>query len=93
MSQPKPQARKCAHLLRWLSAGRGSTRSNSQPSTQIAQKSSASDAGSRLLVSRGCPGGCAHVTFRYSFVLDITRSSLHCIMRLVAVMGGGNEVD
>ena len=52
MSQPKPQARKCAHLLRWLSAGRGSTRSNSQPSTQIAQKSSASDAGSRLLVSR-----------------------------------------
>ena len=23
MSQPKPQARKCAHLLRWLSAGRG----------------------------------------------------------------------
>jgi hypothetical protein len=52
MSQPKPQARKCAHLLRWLSASRGSTRSNSQPSTQIAQKSSASDAGSRLLVSR-----------------------------------------
>jgi len=52
MSQPKPQARKPARLLRWLSAGRGSTRSNSQPSTQIAQQSSPSNAGSRLLVSR-----------------------------------------
>ena len=52
MSQPKPQARKPARLLRWLSAGRGSTRSNSQPSTQIAQQSPPSNAGSRLLVSR-----------------------------------------
>ena len=52
MSQPKPQARKPARLLRWLSAGRGSTGSNSQLSTQIAQQSSASNAGSRLLVSR-----------------------------------------
>ena len=52
MSQPKPQARKPARLLRWLSAGRGSTRSNSQPATQIAQQSSASNAGSHLIVSR-----------------------------------------
>jgi len=52
MSQPKPQARKPARLLRWSSAGRGSTRSNSQPSTQIAQQSSASNAGSHLIVSR-----------------------------------------
>jgi hypothetical protein len=52
MSQPKPQVRKPARLLRWLSAGRSSTRPNSQPSTQIAQQSSASNAGSRLLVSR-----------------------------------------
>jgi hypothetical protein len=52
MRQPKPQARKSARLLRCLSAGRGSTRSNSQSSTQIAQQSSPSNAGSRLLVSR-----------------------------------------
>jgi len=52
MSQPKPQARKSARLLRWSSAGRGSTRSNSQPATQIAQQSSASNAGSRRRVSR-----------------------------------------
>ncbi len=51
MSQPKPQARKSARLLRWLSAGRGSTRSNSHLATQIARQSSASNAGS-LLVSR-----------------------------------------
>ena len=30
MRQPKPQARKSIRLLRWLSAGRGNTRSNSQ---------------------------------------------------------------
>src|ERR1700739_5994 len=35
MSQPKPQARKCAHLLRWLSAGRGSTRSNRHAAGQL----------------------------------------------------------
>ena len=51
MSQPKPQVRKPARLLRWLSVGRGSTRSNSQPPTQIAQQSSTSNAGSRLIVS------------------------------------------
>jgi len=51
MSQPKPQARKAARLLRWLSAGRGSARSNSQISTQIAQQSSPSNAASHLLVS------------------------------------------
>ena len=51
MSQPKQQARKSARLLRWSSAGRDSTRSNSQSSTQIAQQSSASNARSRLLVS------------------------------------------
>ncbi len=51
MSQPKPQVRKPARLLRWLSAGRSSTRPNRQPATQIAQQSSASNAGSRLLVS------------------------------------------
>jgi len=56
MSQPKPQARKSARLLRWSSAGRGSTRSNSQPATQIAQQSSASNAGSRLRVSRSLVG-------------------------------------
>ena len=51
MSQPKPQARKSARLLRWSSAGRGSTRSNSQSATRIAQQSSPSNASSRLLVS------------------------------------------
>jgi hypothetical protein len=51
MRQPKPQARKSTRLLRWLSAGRASTRSNSQIATQIAQQSSESNAGSRLLVS------------------------------------------
>jgi hypothetical protein len=51
MSQPKPQAHKPARSLRWLSAGRRSTRSNSQPATQIAQQTSASNAGSRRLAS------------------------------------------
>jgi len=51
MSQPKPQARKPARLLRWLSAGLSSTRPNRQSSTQIAQQSSAANAASRLLVS------------------------------------------
>jgi hypothetical protein len=52
MSQPKPQIRKSTRSLRWLSAGRGSTRSNSQPATQIAQRPSASNAASRLRASR-----------------------------------------
>ena len=51
MSQPKPQARKPARSLPWLSTGRGSTRSNSHLSIQIAQQPSASNAGRRPLAS------------------------------------------
>ncbi len=52
MRQPKPQARKSIRLLRWLSASRGSTRSNSQIATQIVQQSSEANASSRLIGSR-----------------------------------------
>ena len=51
MSQPKPQARKSARLLRWSSTSRRRTRSNSQSSTQIVHQSSEPRAGRRLLVS------------------------------------------
>ena len=59
MRMPKPQARKSIRLLRWLSAGRGSTRSNSQIAMQIAQQSSEANASSRLIVSRVLVGQCA----------------------------------
>jgi hypothetical protein len=64
MRQPKPQARKSARLLRWLSASRGSARSNGQIATQIAQQSSASNASSRLLVGHilvGQPAASLHL--------------------------------